>query len=100
MMFGTYRVRTFALLRLGKVQEAADCAKLVGLNAGDHVHAHAVSALTLAAAGRIEEARAGRRRISDLRPDYNFRQFKEVLHMLDDLTDIYQKAAKLLEIPE
>ena len=100
MMFGTYRVRTFALLRLGKVQEAADCAKLVGLNAGDHVHAHAVSALTLAAAGRIEEARAGRRRISDLRPDYNFRQFKEVLHMLDDLTDIYQKAAKLLQIPE
>ena len=100
MMFGTHRVRTFALLRLGKVQEAADRAKLVGQNAGDHVHAHAVSALTLAAAGRIEEARAGRRRISELRPDYNFRQFKEVLHMLDDLTDIYRKAARLLEIPE
>jgi tetratricopeptide (TPR) repeat protein len=100
MMFGTHRVRTFALLRLGKVQEAADRAKLVGQNAGDHVHAHAVAALTLAAAGRIEEARAGRRRISDLRPDYNFRQFKEVLHMLDDLTDIYQRAAKILEIPE
>ncbi|WP_247430655.1 BTAD domain-containing putative transcriptional regulator [Bradyrhizobium sp. 139] len=100
MMFGTHRVRTFALLRLGKVQEAAQCAKLVGLNAGDHVHAHAVSALTLAAAGRLDEARAERRRISDLRPDYNFRQFKEVLHMLDDLTDIYRSAAKLLEIPE
>jgi DNA-binding SARP family transcriptional activator/TolB-like protein/Flp pilus assembly protein TadD len=100
MLFGTYRVRTFALLRLGKVQEAAQCAKLVGLNAGDHVHAHAVSALTLAAAGRLDEARAERRRISDLRPDYTFRQFKEVLHMLDDLTDIYRNAAKLLEIPE
>jgi len=100
MMFGTYRVRTFALLRLGKIQEAAQCAKLVGLNAGDHVHAHAVSALTLAAAGRLDEAREERRRISDLRPDYNFRQFKEVLHMLDDLTDIYKKAARLLEIPE
>jgi DNA-binding SARP family transcriptional activator/TolB-like protein len=100
MMFGTYRVRTFALLRLGKVQEAANCAKQVGLNAGDHVHAHAVSALTLAAAGRIEEARAGRRRIGELRPDYNFSQFKEVLHLLEDLTEIYQKAAKLLEIPE
>ncbi|WP_143273127.1 BTAD domain-containing putative transcriptional regulator [Bradyrhizobium canariense] len=100
MMFGTYRVRTFALLRLGKVQEAAQCAKLVGLNAGDHVHAHAVSALTLAAAGRLNEAREERRRIRDLRPDYNLRQFKEVLHMLDDLTDIYKKAANLLEIPE
>src|SRR5215470_12905384 len=42
MMFGTYRVRTFALLRLGKIQEAADCAALVGRHAGDHFHAHAV----------------------------------------------------------
>jgi DNA-binding SARP family transcriptional activator/TolB-like protein len=100
MMFGTHRVRTFALLRLGKVEEAARCAKFVGQSAGDHVHAHAVSALTLAAAGRLDEARAERRRISDLRPDYSFRQFKEVLHMLDDLTDIYKKAARLLEIPE
>jgi DNA-binding SARP family transcriptional activator/TolB-like protein len=100
MMFGTHRVRTFALLRLGKVQEAADCARLVGRNAGDHVHAHAVAALTLAAAGRLEEARAARRRISALRPEYNFKQFKEALHMLDDLTDIYQRAAKLVNIPE
>ena len=100
MMFGTHRVRTFALLRLGKVQEAADRAKLVGQNAGDHVHAHAVSALTLAAAGRIEEAQVARRRISALRPDYNLKLFKETLHMLEDLTDIYQKAAKLLQIPE
>jgi DNA-binding SARP family transcriptional activator/TolB-like protein len=100
MMFGTNRVRTFALLRLGKVQEAAECARLVGRHAGDHVHAHAVSALTLAAAGRIKEARAARRRISALRPDYNFGQFKAALHMLDDLTGIYQKAAKLLQIPE
>ena len=100
MMFGTHRVRTFALLRLGKVQEAADRAKLVGQNAGDHVHAHAVSALTLAAAGRIEEAQVARRRISVLRPDYNLKLFKETLHMLEDLTDIYQKAARLLQIPE
>ena len=62
MMFATYRARTFALLRLGKVQEAAECAKLVGRHAGDHVHAHAVAALTLAAAGRVEEAHESRRR--------------------------------------
>ena len=100
MMFGTHRVRTFALLRLGKVQEAADFARLVGRHAGDHVHAHAVAALTLAAAGRIEEARAARRRISALRPDYNFKLFREALHMLDDLADIYRAAAKLVQIPE
>jgi hypothetical protein len=100
MMFGTHRVRTFALLRLGRVEEAADCASLVGQHAGAHVHAHAVAALTLAAAGRIEEARTARRRISALRPDYNMKQFEEALHMMDDLRDIYQMAAKLVQIPE
>jgi TolB-like protein/tetratricopeptide (TPR) repeat protein len=100
MMFGTHRVRTFALLRLGRVEEAADCASLVGQHAGAHVHAHAVAALTLAAAGRIEEARTARRRISALRPDYNMKQFEGALHMLDDLRDIYQMAAKLVQIPE
>jgi DNA-binding SARP family transcriptional activator/TolB-like protein len=100
MMFGTYRVRTFALLRLGKVKEAADCARLVGQRAGEHVHAHAVAALTLAAAGRMAEARAARRRISALRPDYNFKQFKKALHMLHDLKKIYQRAARLVQIPE
>jgi len=99
MMFGTNRVRTFALLRLGKVQEAAETARLVGRHAGDHVHAHAVAALTLAAAGRIEEARSARQHISALRPRYNFKQFKEALHMLNDLEDIYRKAAELVQIP-
>lgn len=100
MMFGTHRVRTFALLRLGKVQEAADRAELVGRYAGDHFHAHAVAALTLAAAGRLDQARAACRRVIELRPDYNFRLFKETLRTLDDLTGIYRKAAKVLQIPE
>ena len=99
MMFGTNRVRTFALLRLGRIEEAAETARLVGKHAGDHFHAHAVAALTLAAAGRIEEARAARQHITALRPHYHFRQFKEALHMLNDLEEIYLKAAKLVQIP-
>ena len=35
-----------------------------------------------------------------MRPDYNFRQFKDAFHLLDDLKDIYQRAAKLVQIPE
>jgi hypothetical protein len=34
------------------------------------------------------------------RPDYNFRQFKDAFHLLDDLKGIYQRAAKLVQIPE
>ena len=100
MLFAMHGTRTFALLRLGKVQEAADFAIRAGRLPNAHVHAHAISALTLATAGRIKEAQAERGRISALRPDYNFRQFKGAFHLLDDLKDIYQRAAKLVQIPE
>jgi len=100
MLFAMHGTRTFALLRLGKVQQAADFAIRAGQLPNAHVHAHAISALTLAAAGRLKEAHAERGRISALRPDYNFRQFKNAFHLLDDLKDIYQRAAKLVQIPE
>ncbi len=100
MLFAMHGTRTFALLRLGKVQEAADFAIRAGRLPNAHVHAHAISALTLAAAGRIKEAQAERGRVSALRSDYNFRQFKNAFHLLDDLKDIYQRAAKLVQIPE
>ena len=72
----------------------------VGQQPNAHVHAHAIAALTLATAGRMEEAYAERRRISTLRPDYNFKQFQDAFHLLDDLKGIYQRAAKLVQIPE
>jgi DNA-binding SARP family transcriptional activator len=100
MLFAMHGTRTFALLRLGKVQEAADFAIRVGQQPNAHVHAHAIAALTLATAGRIEEAHLERGRIRTLRPDYNFKQFKDAFHLLDDLKGIYQKAAKLVQIPE
>jgi DNA-binding SARP family transcriptional activator/TolB-like protein len=100
MMFAIHGARTFALLRLGRVQEAAEFAIRGGQQPNAHVHAHAIAALTLATAGRIEEAHAERRHISSLRPDYNFEQFKEAFHLLDDLKDIYQRAAKLVQLSE
>jgi DNA-binding SARP family transcriptional activator/TolB-like protein len=100
MLFAIHGARTFALLRLGRVEEAAEFSILGGQQPNAHVHAHAIAALTLAAAGRIEEAQAERKRIISLRPDYNFEQFKGAFHLLDDLRDIYQRAAKLVQIPE
>jgi DNA-binding SARP family transcriptional activator/TolB-like protein len=100
MLFAIHGTRTFALLRLGRVEEAAEFALRGGQQPNAHVHAHAIAALTLATAGRLEEAHVERRRIANLRPDYNFKQFTDAFHLLDDLTKIYQKAAKLVQIPE
>jgi tetratricopeptide (TPR) repeat protein len=100
MLFGMHGTRTFALLRLGKVQEAAEFAIRAGQQPNSHVHAHAIAALTLAAAGRISEARTERGRIRALPPDYNFRHFKDAFHLMDDLKNIYQKAARVVQIPD
>jgi DNA-binding SARP family transcriptional activator/TolB-like protein len=100
MLFAIHGARTFALLRLGKVQEAAEFAIRGGQQPNAHVHAHAIAALTLATAGRIDEAHAERGRISSLWPDYNFKQFEDAFHLLDDLRRIYQEAAKLVKIPQ
>jgi DNA-binding SARP family transcriptional activator/TolB-like protein len=98
MLFAIHGARAFALLRLGKVQDAADFALRGSQQPNAHVHARAIAALTLAAAGRIEEAHVERRRIGAMRPDYNFKQFETAFHLLDDLKDTYQRAAKLVQI--
>jgi DNA-binding SARP family transcriptional activator/TolB-like protein len=100
MLFAIHGARTFALLRLDRAGEAAEFAIRGGQQPNAHVHAHAIAALTLAIAGRIEEAHAECRRIFSLRPDYDFKQFKGAFHLLDDLRGIYQKAAKLVQISE
>lgn len=100
MLFAIHGTRTFALLRLGKAEEAAEFAVRGAQQPNAHIHARAIAALTLAIAGRSEEAHAERKRIINLRPDYNFGQFKDAFHLLDDLKDIYERAAKLVEIPE
>ena len=61
MLFAIHGARTFALLRLGRVEEAAEFALRGGQQPNAHVHAHGIAALTLAIAGQIEEAHAERR---------------------------------------
>ena len=100
MLFAIDGARTFALLRLGRVEEAAGFAVHGAEQPNAHVHARAIAALTLAAAGRMEEAHAEQGRIKRLRTDYSFGQFEDAFHLVDDLRHIYQKAARLLQIPE
>src|SRR5262249_36206928 len=100
MLFAIHAARTFGLLRLGKVQEAANYAIRIGQQPNAHVHAHAVAALTLATAGRMDEALVETARVRKLRADYDLRQFNDAFHLLDDLKSTYRRAAKLIEIPE
>jgi DNA-binding SARP family transcriptional activator len=98
MLFAIYGARTFALLRLGKIEEAAEFAIRGAEQPNAHIHARAIAVLTLATAGRIDEADAEWTRLRHLRPDYSFGQFNDAFHLVDDLRGIYQKAAKLVQI--
>jgi hypothetical protein len=100
MLFAIFGARTFALLRLGKIEEAAEFAIRGAEQPNAHIHARAIAVLTLATAGRMNEADAEWMRLRHLRPDYNFRQFEDAFHLVDDLRRIYQKAAKLVQIPQ
>jgi DNA-binding SARP family transcriptional activator/TolB-like protein len=99
MLFAIYGARTFALLRLGNVEEAAEFAIRGAEQPNAHIHARAIAVLTLATAGRMDEADAEWARLRHLCPDYNFRQFEDAFHLVDDLRRIYRKAAKLVQVP-
>lgn len=100
MLFAIFGARTFGLLRLGKTEEAAFFALRGAEQPNAHVHARAIAVLTLATAGRMVEADAEWTRLRHLQPAYNFRQFEDAFHLVDDLRRIYRRAAKAMRIPQ
>ena len=100
MLFAIFGARTFGLLRLGKTEEAAIFALRGAEQPNAHIHARAIAVLTLATAGRMDEADAEWTRLRHLVPAYNFRQFEDAFHLVDDLRRIYQKAARAMHIPQ
>jgi DNA-binding SARP family transcriptional activator/TolB-like protein len=100
MLFAIFGARTFGLLRLGKTEEAAVFARRGAEQPNAHIHARAIAVLTLATAGRMDEADAEWARLKHLQPAYNFRLFEDAFHLVDDLRRVYQKAARAMHIPE
>lgn len=94
MLFAIHAARTFGLLRLGRIEAAADFAARIGQQPNAHVHAHAIAALTLTIAGRMEEAQAEAARVRRLRPNYSMGEFNEAFHLMEDLKRTYRGAAK------
>jgi len=56
LMFGMLAVRALALVRLGRIQEAADWAMKAAMRPNAHVHVVAIAAHCLALADRMDEA--------------------------------------------
>ena len=58
LLFGMLGARAMALVRLGRFEEAADWAIMAAARPNAHAHILAIAALSLALAGRLDEARS------------------------------------------
>jgi len=98
MLFAIHAAKAFGLLRLGEREEAAEIARQVTQQPNVHVHGRAMSALTIAAAGRLDEARAELAIIRRERPDYDVTQFLHAFRLKSDLEGLYREAARLIGV--
>jgi len=98
MMYAICAARAWALFRLERREEAADWALKAAQKPNAHVHVHALAALILACAGRLEEAFREAGTVRKLRLGYSIEDFLSSFRVLGDQERIYRIAAKQIGI--
>ncbi|HJV61286.1 MAG TPA: transcriptional regulator [Albitalea sp.] len=93
LLFAIHASRVFSLLRQGRAEDAADAARHVVEQRNVHVHARAISALALAAADRVPEARAQLDAIRRERAPYAMDDFLSAFRVAPELETICRAAA-------
>jgi TolB-like protein/Tfp pilus assembly protein PilF len=96
LLFGMLASRAMALIRLGRLDEAADWAVKAARRPNAHAHILAIAALALSLAGRIEEARLQVQSIRLRYAGYNLGNFFSAFHILPANKNVYQDGAKLI----
>ena len=98
MLYAMCAARAFALFRLERCEEAAEWALKAAEKPNAHAHVHAIAALILAAAGRLEEAFRETGEIRKLRPIYSIDDFLSSFRVLRDQERACRIAAKQIGI--
>ena len=98
MLYAICCARAFALVRLGRYDEAAEWAIKAARRPNAHVQAHALSALVLAVAGRLKHARRQVDIVRRLRPTYTMNDFLSSYRVLGSEQSAYRTAARRIGI--
>jgi TolB-like protein len=98
MLYAMCAARAFALFRLDRCEEAAEWALKAAEKPNAHAHVHAIAALILAAAGRLEESFREAGMIRKLRPTYSIDDFFSSFRILSDQERACRIAAKQIGI--
>ncbi|WP_205571564.1 transcriptional regulator [Achromobacter sp. B7] len=94
LMFGMLAVRALALVRLGRVAEAADWAVKAAMRPNAHVHILAIAAHCLALADRQDEALAFVALIHQSNPAYGISNFLDAFRLTPDTQALFKNAAR------
>ena len=80
LLFGMFACRAFGHLRLGQLDEAARWAVNATTRPNAHAHIHAIAAHCLAAASRVDEARAMMAKVRAMQPRYSAEDYLRAFH--------------------
>ena len=94
LLFGMLGARAMALVRLGRFEEAADWGVKAAARPNAHAHILAIAALSLALAGRLDEARAHLAAIHATLPRYRVDDFLTAMQFAPDGEKLFREAAK------
>src|SRR5262249_61734625 len=94
MLYAMCCPRAFALVRLGRYDEAAEWALRAARKPNAHVQAHALSALVLAVAGRVKDALREVDVVHALRPTYTIDDFLSSYRVVGSQKSAYKTAAR------
>jgi len=96
LLFGMLASRAMALVRLGRLEEAADWAVKAAARPNAHPHISAIAAFSLALIGRVDEAHTYAAAARRLSPNYNISDFFHSFRFDEPGAAVFRKGAKLI----
>jgi DNA-binding SARP family transcriptional activator/TolB-like protein len=99
LLFGMLGARAMALARLGRFEEAADWGVRAAARPNAHAHIQAIAALSLALAGRPDEARGYLAASRALQPGYHVDDFLAAMRFSPDDEALFRRAAERIGRP-
>jgi DNA-binding SARP family transcriptional activator/TolB-like protein len=94
MLFGMLGSRAMALIRLGRMEEAAEWALRAAARPNAHAHILAITAHCLALAGRSREAEGMVAAIRMARPHYGIEDFLAAFRFTPDTVDLFRRSGR------
>src|SRR5262245_14118263 len=94
MLFAMHGARAMALVRLGRFDEAAEWGVKAAARPNAHAHIMAIAALSLALAGRLDEARTHIASVHKTLPHYGIRDFLAAFQFAPEGEALFRESAK------